>query len=164
MSATYEVLKETANQNRFKEAFALDVLIGLWEIPKRIPSKYFYDARGSRLFQEIMELPEYYLTRCEFEIFEKQKSKIAQIVSSEPFNFVELGPGDARKTKVLIDFFLKMGFQFKYVPIDISETAMQQLIESLSGKFPRLNVYGLVSGYSDAIKWLKALDSRRNLV
>jgi L-histidine Nalpha-methyltransferase len=165
MSASYQVLKEVdQNRNRLKEAFALDVLIGLWEMPKRVPSKYFYDASGSVLFKKIMELPEYYLTRCEFEIFETWKKEISQVVSGEPFHLVELGPGDARKTKVLIDFFLDAGLEFKYVPIDISESAMKELIGSLRGEFPSLTVHGLVSGYSDAIKWLKSLDARKNFV
>jgi dimethylhistidine N-methyltransferase len=162
--ASYQVLKDVSASTQFKETFALDVLIGLSETPKRIPSKYFYDSRGSHLFEAITELPEYYLTRCEFEIFEKNKAEIAKVLSGELFNLVELGPGDARKTQVLIEHCLKKGIQFQYVPIDISESAMQDLVKSLGEKFPDLSVYGLVSGYSNALKWLKNLELRHNFV
>jgi L-histidine Nalpha-methyltransferase len=162
--ASYQVLKDVSASTQFKETFSLDVLIGLSETPKRIPSKYFYDSQGSRLFQAITDLPEYYLTRCEFEIFEKNKAEIADMLSGEVFNLVELGPGDARKTQVLIKYCLEKGIEFRYVPIDISESAMQDLVQLLGEKFPTLSVYGLVSSYSNALKWLKNLEARRNCV
>ena len=164
MPASYQVLKDVSASTQFKETFSLDVLIGLSETPKRIPSKYFYDSQGSRLFQAITDLPEYYLTRCEFEIFEKNKAEIADMLSGEIFNLVELGPGDARKTQVLIKYCLEKGVEFRYVPIDISESAMQDLVQLLGDKFPTLSVYGLVSSYSNALKWLKNLEARRNCV
>lgn len=164
MAATYESLKDLSLSTPIQEAFALDVLVGLSTIPKNVPSKYFYDAEGSRLFQQITELPEYYLTKCEYEIFHDRKEQLGNMVSASSFNLVELGPGDAHKTMVLIEHFLKTGYDFQYVPIDISEPAMAELVESLRKRFPTLPVHGLVANYSNALKWFNRLQNRRNLV
>jgi uncharacterized SAM-dependent methyltransferase len=166
MSQSYKIL----NQKDLSEAvttnriFALDVLNGLSETPKRLSSKYFYDDRGSELFQKIMNLPEYYLTRCEFEILDSQKDVFSPLLSESVFNVVELGAGDGVKTSILIDHFLKRGFQFQYVPIDISEAAMRILVDSISRKFTKLKTNGIVAEYFDALKWLSNITQQRNLV
>jgi dimethylhistidine N-methyltransferase len=154
-------LNETVTPNRI---FALDVLNGLSETPRRLSSKYFYDDRGSGLFQKIMKLPEYYLTRCEFEILETQKDIFSTLLSDSEFNVVELGAGDGVKTSILIDYFLNRDFQFQYVPIDISEAAMKSLVDSMSQKFPGLKANGIVAEYFDALKWLSNITRQRNLV
>jgi L-histidine N-alpha-methyltransferase len=159
-----EVLPDLESKVSIKEAFVRDVLIGLSGMPKRIPSKYFYDARGSHLFQQITELPEYYLTRCEFEIVDAHKNSIAEIMKSEAYNLVELGPGDARKSRVLIDHLVEKGIDFRYVPIDISSAALEGLVENMQSDFPNLTVHGLVSEYFNALNWLKNFNHRKNLV
>jgi len=159
-----EVLTDLESKISIKEAFARDVLIGLSATPKKIPSRYFYDAEGSLLFQKITELPEYYLTRCEFEIFENHKQSIAASMRNETFNLVELGPGDARKTRVLLEHFLQQNLDFHYVPIDISNSAQEGLVENMQSDFPKLRVKGLVSEYFNALNWLKNLNHRKNLV
>lgn len=164
MQATYEIIKEEKSIKKPVEIFALDVLIGLTESPKRLPSKYFYDAEGSRLFQKIMELPEYYLTRCEFEILKRHGNQIAEQLRGRRFNLIELGPGDARKTRLLFDQFLEMRLDFRYVPIDISEHAMQDLVETLTVEYPQLEMQGLVSDYLQALAWMKKFETRSNLV
>ena len=122
MTAHYQCLQAQDVQiSESHEAFALDVLIGLSQTPKSLPSKYFYDEEGSKLFQQITELPEYYLTQCESEIFHSKKDEIARLVNGSRFNLVELGAGDGRKTKILLEHFLKAGLDFRYVPIDICE-------------------------------------------
>ena len=88
MQATYEILKQEKSGEDARNGFALDVLIGLTESPKRLSSKYFYDARGSRLFQEIMELPEYYLTQCEIEILKRRRDELAAHVAHRRFNLI----------------------------------------------------------------------------
>ena len=95
MSASYKILRSSDFTDTFDEtdSFALDVLVGLTAPKKSIPSKYFYDARGSELFRQISTLPEYYPTNCETEILERYKKAIAQYVDYEPFNLVELGAG-----------------------------------------------------------------------
>ena len=107
MSATYRILSPEDLQ-KFKHAehnFSSDVLVGLSKFPKELPSRYFYDEKGSRLFQKITELPEYYLTKCENEILNTQKNKISSLMEDHFFNLVELGAGDGRKTSILINHF-----------------------------------------------------------
>ncbi len=156
-----EDLKDTIYSNK---AFALDVLNGLSEHPKRLQSKYFYDDEGSRLFQKIMGLPEYYLTNCEYEILQTHKETIAQFVTNETFNIIELGAGDGLKTSLLIEHFKKSGLDFRYVPVDISEAAMETLTFSMANKFTGLDIFGLVAEYFEGLKWLSTSNDRRNIV
>jgi len=147
-----------------EEQFALDVLMGLSEERKRLPSKYFYDAEGSRLFQEITDQKDYYPTECEREIFESHKKEIAAHMIGKPFSLVELGAGDGRKTKVLLREFLEQKLDFKYVPIDISEEAVRGLSESLKSGFGDLETAGIVAEYFDALRWLNRHDASKKFV
>lgn len=165
MPATYKKLDlSDINGNEEKQTFALDILLGLSQKPKKISSRYFYDKEGSELFTKITELPEYYLTKCEFEIMEKHKQQIADLVSGESFNLIELGPGDGRKTNILLKHFLELGLNFQYIPIDISEASMKDLIVSMNNRFSSLNTHGLVTEYFSGIKWLNENKKRRNLI
>ena len=166
MSHEVKVIEPLGFASNFggKEEFALDVLVGLSEYPKYIPSKYMYDAKGSQLFEEITKLPEYYLTNSELDSLKKNKERIGDYVKDEPFNLIELGSGSGYKTKTLIASFLKRGFDFQYVPIDISKTAMEKQVADFETGFPSLNVYGLVTDYFTGIKWLNNLDGRKNLI
>jgi L-histidine Nalpha-methyltransferase len=126
-----------AKQNTFAE----DVDKGLSANPKFLSSKYFYDDEGSRLFQEIMKLPEYYLTRSEYEVFLKHAEEIFEAFEGETeFDLIELGAGDGSKTAVLIDHFLKRKADFCYVPIDISAEALNSLTEKFKKQFPNLSM------------------------
>jgi dimethylhistidine N-methyltransferase len=147
-----------------KEAFALDVLVGLSETNKSIPSQYLYDEEGSRLFQKITQLSDYYPTACERECLSVNFERITAHVVNGPFNLVEFGSGDGHKTAILIEEFLKRGLDFCYVPIDISQAAMAELVDDLSGRFPELEVTGLVSDYFSGIKWLNNRYRRKNLI
>jgi dimethylhistidine N-methyltransferase len=147
-----------------KQAFALDVLVGLSETPKHLSSRYFYDDRGSELFQQIMDLPEYYLTRCEFDVLQRNKKKIADLVRGEKINLVELGAGDGRKTSILLEYFLNQNFDFTFIPIDISEGAMKQLMKNLEKQFTNLNCEGIVAEYFNGLNWLRKLSDKKNLV
>lgn len=166
MKAEYKILtpqdlKDLVSEDRI---FALDVLNGLSEQPKRLSSKYFYDDRGSRLFRKIMALPEYYLTNCEREILDSQREELLPLLGKEKFNLIELGAGDGSKTSLIIDCFLGTGLDFRYIPIDISEGAMRTLITLMEKKFPQLSISGLVAEYFDGLKWLSSITGRRNLV
>lgn len=147
-----------------KEEFALDVLVGLSECPKYIPSKYMYDEIGSQLFEEITETPEYYLTNSELDSLNTNKRRIGDFIKDEPFNLIELGSGSGYKTKTLIESFLERGFEFQYVPIDISKTAMEKQVADFETNFPSLEVYGLVTDYFTGIKWLNNRNGRKNLM
>jgi dimethylhistidine N-methyltransferase len=166
MSAEYKILKpaDIDELSREKRQFSIDVLHGLSESPKRLPAKYHYDSEGSRLFQRIMDLPEYYPTGCEFEILEMKKEVISKLINNGPFNLVELGAGDGAKTKVLLKHFAEDKLSFQYVPIDISESAMEWLVSSIESELPQIEVKGIVSDYFDGLKWLSNLDDKQNLV
>jgi dimethylhistidine N-methyltransferase len=145
--------------------FATDVLVGLSISPKSLPCKYLYDTEGSRLFQRIMELPEYYLTRCEFEILSYYRQRLAAMLRGKPFHLIELGAGDGRKTKLLIECFLGRELRFKYVPIDICREAIGGLINELGACYPSLDMEGLVCEYAEGLDWLSDLNGKAvNLV
>jgi len=146
------------------DTFALDVLVGLSEQQKSIPSKYMYDDEGSRLFDKITQLPEYYPTLCEIENLKKHRAAIADHTGAKPFNLVEFGPGNGRKTSILVEHFLERNLDFRYVPIDISDGAMSELTKEMKSSFPSLELEGLVSDYFSGIKWLNRRYQRKNLV
>ncbi len=125
-----------------KEQFLKDVLNGLADKPKHLDSKYFYNDKGDKLFQEICTLPEYYLTRAERNIFEHQWETILDIFSDNglSFNLIELGSGDGSKTRELIGNFLKKQKNFVYTPIDISPDILQQLEQEFKADFPKLKI------------------------
>jgi len=97
--------------------FGRDVLKGLQSYPKRLSSKYFYNKKGDKLFQEIMKLEEYYLTSCEYDILKNQKSAIFDLFggNGQPFPLIELGAGDGLKTKILLKDFLDNNARFEYL-------------------------------------------------
>lgn len=146
--------------------FAEDVLAGLSASPKFLSSKYFYDDEGSRLFQEIMKLPEYYLTRSEFEIFSAQTKEIFEAFTahSKRFDLIELGAGDGTKTAVLIDYFLKENADFTYVPIDISAEAQKALAENFQARFPNLSIRAEVGDYFQTLETLKNLSDKPKMI
>ena len=123
----------------FKTQFETDIFKGLTDFPKHLSSQYFYDKKGDKLFQDIMNMPEYYLTNCEFEIFETNKSEITSLFceGNEEINLIELGAGDGKKTKVLLEQLTGMGAKFTYRPIDISQNALDQLETSLKNRVSR---------------------------
>jgi len=146
------------------ETFARDVIEGLTRAPKSLPCKYFYDEEGSRLFQQITELPEYYLTRCESEILQNNRRELAALLAGGRFNLVELGAGDGRKTKVLLEEFLDDGLDFCYVPIDICEAAIKDLIGNLKQCWAHRPSEGLTAEYFEGLRWLSERKEQRNLV
>ena len=137
--------------------FEKDVLKGLNSCPKTLSSKYFYDARGDKIFQKIMALPEYYLTRSEYAIFKHFRQQLLKMFIppegyDKGFDLIELGAGDGTKTKVLLEYFLKEKTNFTYYPIDISANVLEELEESLSSSFPKLKVNGIPKEYFKAIE------------
>lgn len=144
--------------------FAKDVLAGLKATPKKLPSKYFYDKKGDRLFQQIMEMPEYYLTNAEFEIFENHRQDILQVFGKQHFDLFELGAGDGTKTKILLQHFLQQKADFHYRPIDISANVLRHLEEDLHKNLPDLNVKGLQGDYFEVLGKLSARNGARKVV
>jgi L-histidine Nalpha-methyltransferase len=160
MHSTYDMMQTVVAPRTEEATFAADLLAGLSGTPKTIPSRYFYDARGSRLFQQITELEEYYPTRCEYEILENCKGELAAAMSRAPFRLVELGAGDGRKTDVLLRELLAAGRMFEFVPIDICPqtiAALTAAVRRLPGG-AGLPVRGIAAEYFQA---LTLLDQRR---
>jgi len=155
-----------ASQSSELSQFATDVLAGLSATPKQLSSKYFYDDEGSRLFQEIMKLPEYYLTGCELEIFEKQAGEIfaAFANGSNAFDLIELGAGDGTKTAVIVSHFLKRNADISYSPIDISQEALDALSEKFNADFPSLKMATRRGDYFHILKSLKNGGHRRKVL
>jgi L-histidine N-alpha-methyltransferase len=134
-------------------SFAEDVHAGLSSDNKYLPSKYLYDANGSLIFQEIMNMPEYYLTDAEFEILSMQTKQIHKTLHfSEPFNIIELGAGDGFKTFKLLEYLVHHKVDFNYVPIDISKSAMDLLSKTLKKRLPGLKIKPKVGDYFEILK------------
>ena len=126
-------------------ALRSDVLDGLTSTPKELPPKYFYDARGSQLFDEITRLPEYYPTRCEREILERCAGRIAE--SSGADTLIELGSGTSEKTRLLLDAMVDGGALRRFVPFDVSETTLRDAVADIGREYPSLRVHGVVGDF-----------------
>ena len=133
--------------------FYFDVIKGLTQIPKRLSSKYFYDKKGDSLFQAIMMSPDYYLTRCEMEIFTCQTKEIVDSLTEQNLDFelIELGPGNCAKSIYLLQALTAAGVSFNYIPIDISENVISELQSFLPAKNPDIRFNGLVGDYFDIL-------------
>lgn len=146
------------------EQFKQDVLSGLSQTPKQIPSKYFYDKRGDELFVEIMNMPEYYLTRSEMEIFQKQSRDIISsfdVQKGEEIEVVELGAGDGTKTIHLLYELIRSRITFKYIPIDISSNALDGLEHRMKEEIPNLEIDSLHGDYFQMLNDLKKSPNRK---
>lgn len=148
------------------EAFKQEVIEGLNSSPKYLSSKYFYDTKGDKLFQDIMALPEYYLTNSEFEIFNIHTQSISEIFSGtkQGFDLFELGAGDGYKTKVLLKYLSKNCYDFTYKPIDISQHAINQLSESLANELPDVHVSAEKGEYFEVLERLHEYNFRKKVI
>jgi L-histidine N-alpha-methyltransferase len=122
---------------------AEDVLRGLGERPRSLPPKYFYDAAGSRLFDEITRLPEYYLTRVEDGLLDTLAPRLMQALA--PRDVVELGSGFSLKTRRLLD--ARGGGPLRYTPVDVDETTVAVSAERLLAEDPALEVHAIVGDF-----------------
>lgn len=145
---------------------ANDTLRGLSSNPKYLLSKYFYDDAGSAIFQDIMNMPEYYLTDCEHEIFSSQKEEITSAICDDTlgFNLVELGSGDGIKTKILLKYLVEKSVHFQYTPVDISAKANNELVKSLKSELPDLIVEAKTGDYFRKLKSLNGHASIQKII
>ncbi|MDT7612779.1 MAG: L-histidine Nalpha-methyltransferase [Pseudonocardiales bacterium] len=127
-------------------ALRADARAGLTANPKQLPPKWFYDARGSELFERITELPEYYPTRTERALLERSVDEIA--VASGADTLVELGSGSSAKTRVLLDAFARAGTLRQYVPQDVSASALRLAMDALAVEYPDLELHGVVGDFT----------------
>ncbi|APY85013.1 L-histidine N(alpha)-methyltransferase [Streptomyces alfalfae] len=137
------LLTRTLPEDATGAALRADVLHGLGRTPKTLPPKWFYDARGSVLFEEITALPEYYPTRAEREILVARAAEIARITGAR--TLVELGSGSSEKTRHLID---AMETLHTYVPVDVSESALTGAANTLLAQRPSLAVHALIADFT----------------
>jgi L-histidine N-alpha-methyltransferase len=136
-----------------------DALDGLTAPLKQLAPKHFYDARGAALFDAICELPEYYPTRTERAILEREADRI--IASSGAGELVELGSGSATKTRVLLDAMARAGLLVRYVPVDVAERPLRESAERLLKEFPGLTVHGLIGDFERHLDRLPPAQARR---
>jgi L-histidine N-alpha-methyltransferase len=136
-------------------AIAEDVLEGLTRKPRSLPPWLFYDAAGSALFEQITELPEYYLTRTERAILETGAGEILD-QAGHGLTLIELGAGTASKTRILISALLRRQLRATYYPVDVSAAALRIAEETLAREFPALKVRPLVGDYSRGLAALAA--------
>ncbi|MCP2044492.1 L-histidine N(alpha)-methyltransferase [Pontibacter sp. HSC-36F09] len=158
-------LSRKTDGSQDRAAFANDVADGLSQNPKQLSSRYFYDATGSRLFQQIMALPEYYLTRAEYSLMQQHRSDmVSTFAAGGFFHLVDLGAGDAMKTKLLLSELVKQEKPFNYVPVDISGSAMQELSKDLRQTHPDLLIQTVVAEYITGLQWLQQHLPERKVV
>jgi L-histidine N-alpha-methyltransferase len=141
---------------------ANDVLDGLTRPFKELPPKHFYDARGSELFEQICELPEYYPTRTEREILETQADKI--VADTGAGELVELGSGSADKARILLDAMSRAGTLKRYVPLDVSETVVHDAAHQLVDEYGGLRVHGVVGDFERHLERVPSADGVPRLV
>lgn len=158
--------KGFANQENATNQFRSDVLEGLGCTPKKLHSKYFYDKIGDQLFQQIMAMPEYYLTDCEMDIFKNRTADLAAIImeTETTFDLIELGAGDGTKSAFLLKYLLSQKADINYMPIDISANILGVLQDKLKRDLPLLNVMCLEGDYFDMLYKATTISSRRKVV
>ncbi|MEO8884879.1 MAG: L-histidine N(alpha)-methyltransferase [Mucilaginibacter sp.] len=164
-TSTNQTLSPSTQKGSDKQFFD-DVMTGLQATPKYMQSKYFYDAAGDKLFQDIMNCEEYYPTDCELEIFSEQTEALANAIlaGGDGFDLIELGAGDATKSSYLLQHLLDKKVDFNYLPIDISEHVIDYLNSTLPVTLPGLKITGLNGDYFEMLKKAAADSTRRKVV
>jgi L-histidine Nalpha-methyltransferase len=133
-------------QDDVVRALRSDVLTGLTATPKTLPPKWFYDARGSELFEQITRLPEYYPTRAEREVLADRADEIAALTGAH--TLVELGSGSSEKTRLLLDALHREGTLREIVALDVSDSALESSVETLRAAYDPVTVYGVVGDFT----------------
>lgn len=142
-------IHRTAGRSDWRGELAREAHRGLTSRPRELPPEYFYDARGSRLFDRITRLPEYYLTRTECAILRCISAPL--VADLRPRALVEFGSGSSEKTRILLDAVQATGLLRGYGPIDVSETALVEAARRLVSEYPELEVVGVIGDFKHAI-------------
>ena len=141
------------------EALRKDTRTGLTSTPKALPPKWFYDERGSALFDEITRLPEYYLTDCERVILREHAADIAALTAAN--TLLEPGSGSSEKTRLLLDAMVEAGHLRRFVPLDVSEQALREAAAAIAAEYPGIEVHGVVGDFERHLALLP--EGRRRL-
>jgi dimethylhistidine N-methyltransferase len=154
------------SQALINNQFYTDVIAGLTSSPKRLNSKYFYDTVGDKLFQDLMNSPEYYPTDCEMEIFTNHTADLAKEITADgdAFDLIELGAGDASKSSHLLSYLIDKKANFTYLPIDISANVISYLNVTLPVTLPGIKITGLQGEYFDMLKRAASISNNRKVV
>jgi L-histidine Nalpha-methyltransferase len=152
-----------SSPHRHLESFAEAVESGLCGLPKSLPCRFLYDEAGSRLFEEICELPEYYLTRVEREILEKSADEVAASIP-EPIALAELGSGSSVKTRLLIEALLRRQERLRYVPVDISRTMLDETARVLLDDYAGLEIHAIAGEYAEGLHHVARENDRPKLI
>ncbi len=145
-----------------EKTFAEEISLSLGADSKSISPKFFYDQKGSRLFEKICTLPEYYPTRTEISILKKLSADLPSYID-ESFRLVELGSGASVKTKLILDVFTSIQESTEYLPIDISEI-LTESSEILLKDYDCLSITGIVDTYEGGLEFLKSYGEQKNLI
>jgi L-histidine N-alpha-methyltransferase len=159
---TAPVLEIYLSDSDAADALRRDVRAGLSADPKWLPPRWFYDARGSELFEQITMLPEYYPTRTERELLRHSVAEIAARAAAD--TLVELGSGSSEKTRLLLDALTANGSLRRFIPLDVSESALRSAMAAVAREYPRLAVHGVVGDFTQHLKLLPTAEHGRRLV
>jgi len=147
---------------KIEKSFAEEISFSLNQNSKFINPKFFYDKKGSELFESICLLPEYYPTRTEINILKKLEHDLSSYLDQN-INLVELGSGSSVKTRLLLDIFTKLQPKTEYFPIDISEI-LTESSEQLLKDYATLHITGIIDTYEGGLEFLKNYDNKKNLI
>ena len=150
------------NTSKTEKTFAEEISYSLTQNSKFIHPKFFYDQTGSRLFEQICHLPEYYLTRTEISILQFLKNELPQFLDKS-YRLVELGSGSSTKTKLLLDILHDLQERVEYFPIDISDI-LKEGSQSLLESYENLHITGIIDTYEGGLKFIKSFDDTPNLI
>ncbi len=148
--------------SKIEKTFAEEISFSLNRRDKFISSKFFYDKKGSGLFEKICTLPEYYPTKTEIMILNKLKNELLSYID-QTFRVVELGSGASIKTRIILDIFSKLCKNVEYFPIDISEI-LAESSEDLLRDYENLHITGIIDTYEGGLEFLKNYDDKKNLI
>jgi L-histidine N-alpha-methyltransferase len=159
---TTPVLETYLSDSDAAEALRRDARVSLSADPKWLPPRWFYDSRGSELFEQITMLPEYYPTRTERELLRRTVADIATRAAAD--TLVELGSGSSEKTRLLLDALTTSGSLRCFIPLDVSESALRAAMAAVCREYPGLRVHGVVGDFTQHLELLPAAESGRRLV
>jgi len=148
--------------NKSQKTFAQELSHSIRQKQKSINPKFFYDKKGSKLFEEICELPEYYLTRTEINILTQLYEKLPPHLNGD-FRLVELGSGSSKKTRILISIIERLQKYVEYFPIDISKI-LRDSSKKLRDDYENLHITGIIDSYENGLEFIKNYDDKNNLI
>ena len=148
--------------NKSQKTFAQELSISIRQKQKAINPKFFYDQKGSQLFEKICTLPEYYLTRTEINLLKVMEKKLQSYLNGD-FRLVELGSGSSQKTRLLIDMLTRLQKHVEYFPIDISKI-LKRSSAVLQSDYKKLHITGIIDSYENGLEFVKNYDNLKNLI